>query len=76
MKHRSAEAPVGEQVRIQIDGPDNTTVDATGMVVADYSDEIGDIGTDVGRDRAHPHRYAIALDDGRLVFTDTITAIN
>ncbi|WP_043807091.1 hypothetical protein [Rhodococcus triatomae] len=76
MKHRSSVAPVGERVRIQINGPDDSTVDATGKVVADYSDEIGNTGTDVGRDWARPHRYAIALDDGCLVFTDTITSID
>jgi hypothetical protein len=41
----------------------------TGVVVEDYIDTVADVGA-VGREWAPIHRWAIALDDGRLVFAN------
>ncbi|MDF3309597.1 hypothetical protein P3H15_31760 [Rhodococcus sp. T2V] len=42
---------------------------ATGAVVEDYTDLIHE--QDRGHEWAPVHRWAVALDDGRLVFADT-----
>lgn len=41
----------------------------TGVVIEDYADMVIDSGS-VGRDWAPVHRWAIALDDGRLIFAN------
>jgi len=40
---------------------------AAGVVIEDHGDVVADAGA-VGRDWALPRRWAIALDDGSLVF--------
>ncbi|MFD6060185.1 hypothetical protein [Rhodococcus wratislaviensis] len=47
----------------------NAEADVTGEVVADYA-ALTDTGGG-GHDWASAHRWAIALDDGRLIFADT-----
>ena len=42
---------------------------ATGVIVADYAELTDTAGR--GHDWAPVHRWAVALDDGRLVFADT-----
>jgi hypothetical protein len=59
-----AELTVGCRVRVRRDAEE-----APGVVVEDYAAMI-DIG-ERGHDWAPAHRWAIALDDGRLVFADT-----
>lgn len=55
---------VGSRVNIAVQGSaDSDTV--SGLVVEDYADMVID---SVGRDWAPVHRWAVALDDGRLVF--------
>lgn len=41
-----------------------------GVIIADYSDVVDDAAQDYGRDWAISRRYAVALDDGCLVFLD------
>ena len=45
------------------------SVACTGVVIEDYEDMVIDRGS-VGRDWAPVHRWAIALDDGRLIFAN------
>ena len=45
------------------------TVACTGVVIEDYEDMVIDRGS-VGRDWAPVQRWAIALDDGRLIFAN------
>ena len=47
----------------------NTGVDVTGEVVEDYAAVTGPGGG--GHEWAPVHRWAIAVDDGRLIFADT-----
>lgn len=61
---------VGSRVRITV--PDSDTdggVTCTGVVIEDYADMVIDRGS-VGRDWAPVHRWAIALEDGRLIFAN------
>lgn len=74
MKHRSPAIPVGSRVRIQLHEGE-TAVDAVGRLVGDYGDEIAASRNDVGRQWARPQRYGVALDGGRLVFTDQVTRV-
>ncbi|MEU4058509.1 hypothetical protein G9U53_25190 [Rhodococcus sp. D-46] len=61
---------VGSRVRITVSGSDASgTVACTGVVIEDYEDMVIDRGS-VGRDWAPVHRWAIALDDGRLIFAN------
>ena len=61
---------VGSRVRITVPGSDaDGTVACTGMVIEDYQDMVIDRGS-VGRDWAPVQRWAIALDDGRLIFAN------
>lgn len=64
--------------RVRISGPDPDTdgdVTSTGVVIEDYADMVVDSGS-VGRDWAPVYRWAIALDDGRLVFgNDDVVAV-
>ena len=46
-----------------------SSVRCSGVVIADYADMVIDSGA-VGRDWAPVHRWAIALDDGRLMFAN------
>lgn len=48
---------------------DNATEKQPGVVIEDYADVVIDNAA-VGRDWAPVHRWAIALDDGRLVFAN------
>ncbi|AKE91621.1 MULTISPECIES: hypothetical protein [Rhodococcus] len=41
-----------------------------GVVVEDYASEAARAGEQLGRDWAPVRRWAVALDDGRLVFAD------
>lgn len=62
---------VGSRVRITV--PDTSETEApgagtdTGVVIEDYADMAVGLAP-LGRDWAPVHRWAIALDDGRLVF--------
>ncbi|MCE4267716.1 hypothetical protein [Rhodococcus globerulus] len=54
---------------VTVPGPGSGGVAHTGGVVEDYADMV--IGSEsVGRDWASVHRWAVALDDGRLIFAD------
>ena len=53
--------------RVLVRRPSETA--ATGAVVEDYADLIH--AQDQGHDWAPVHRWAVALDGGRLVFADT-----
>ncbi|NMM91948.1 hypothetical protein B2J88_48085 [Rhodococcus sp. SRB_17] len=69
---------VGFRVRITMpDSDTGSSVTCTGVVIEDYADMVIDRGS-VGRDWAPVHRWAIALDDGRLVFAndEDLTAAN
>ncbi|MEZ5151025.1 hypothetical protein ACWDTG_00075 [Rhodococcus zopfii] len=41
-----------------------------GAIVADYGQAVALVADDLGRDWAPVRRWAVALDDGRLVFAD------
>ncbi len=43
----------------------------SGVIIEDYSDLLEDTAHTYGRDWAIIRRYAIALDDGSLIFRDT-----
>lgn len=61
---------VGSRVRFTMSDSDaGGTVACTGVVIEDYQDMVIDRGS-VGRDWAPVQRWAIALDDGRLVFAN------
>lgn len=61
---------VGSRVRITVSDSDaGGGVACTGVVIEDYEDMVIDRGL-VGRDWAPVHRWAIALDDGRLIFAN------
>ncbi|OXM23259.1 hypothetical protein CBI33_07500 [Rhodococcus erythropolis] len=61
---------VGSCVRITVSDSDaGGTVTCTGVVIEDYQDMVIDRGS-VGRDWAPVQRWAIALDDGRLIFAN------
>jgi hypothetical protein len=69
----SAGTGVGSRVTVTAPGPGSGSgsggVACTGVVIEDYADMV--IGSEsVGRDWAPVHRWAIALDDGRLIFAD------
>lgn len=59
---------VGSRVTVTVPDPDGSTTYA-GVVIEDYADMVIDSGS-VGRDWAPVHRWAIALDDGRLIFAN------
>ena len=42
----------------------------SGMIIEDHGDVVADSARSYGRDWALPRRWAIALDDGSLVFRD------
>ena len=56
-------------VTVTVPGPGSGGVAYTGVVIEDYADMVID-SESVGRDWAPVHRWAIALDDGRLIFAD------
>ncbi|WP_336874132.1 hypothetical protein [Rhodococcus qingshengii] len=61
---------VGSRVRITVSDSDTGgTVTYAGAVIEDYEDMVIDRGS-VGRDWAPVQRWAIALDDGRLIFAN------
>lgn len=60
---------VGSRVRVTAPADVDGTATCTGVVIEDYADMVIDPGL-VGRDWAPVHRWAIALDDGRLVFAN------
>lgn len=61
---------VGARVRITVsDSNADGSVTCAGVVIEDYADMVIDSGS-VGRDWAPVHRWAIALDDGRLIFAN------
>ncbi|WP_368680675.1 hypothetical protein R1X32_10980 (plasmid) [Rhodococcus opacus] len=47
----------------------NAEATFTGVVVEDFADEAG-MAAEIGRRWAPVRRWAVALDDGRLVFAD------
>jgi len=61
---------VGSRVRTTVSDFDaGGSVACTGVVIEDYEDMVIDRGS-VGRDWAPVQRWAIALDDGRLIFAN------
>lgn len=82
MTHKDGTTPrvitVGSRVRVAV--PDSTSSSqdngtCTGVVIEDYADMVIDTDS-VGRDWGRVQRWAIALDDGRLIFAndDDLTA--
>lgn len=61
----SPEVAVGARVRVRRDAD----APAPGVVIEDFADLSQSEGL-LGRDWAPVHRWAVALDDGRLVFAD------
>ncbi|MDF3310447.1 hypothetical protein [Rhodococcus sp. T2V] len=61
----SADVVVGARVRVRRDAD----APAPGVVIEDFADLSQSEGL-LGRDWAPVHRWAVALDDGRLVFVD------
>jgi hypothetical protein len=59
----------GSRVTVTASGPDGGGVAYAGVVIEDYANMVID-SESVGRDWAPVHRWAIALDDGRLIFAD------
>lgn len=53
---------------VQVARPKGTVV--TGTIVEDYADVVRAVDDNLGRDWARPHRWAVALDTGVLVFVD------
>ena len=53
--------------------PENQSPRQSGVIIEDYSDLLQDTAPTYGRDWAIIRRYAIALDDGSLIFRDTNT---
>jgi hypothetical protein len=51
--------------------PENLWPRQSGVIIEDYSDLLEDTAHTYGRDWAIIRRYAIALDDGSLIFRDT-----
>lgn len=66
---RSGPIAVGSRVKVipSSELRSGDTESQVGVVVEDYADTVID-SSDLGRDWAPVHRWAIALDDGRLVF--------
>lgn len=63
---------IGVGSRVSVTAPGIETEGSavcTGVVIEDYADMVIDSGS-VGRDWAPVHRWAIALDDGRLIFAN------
>ncbi|TQF74632.1 hypothetical protein FK531_00550 [Rhodococcus spelaei] len=60
---------VGDQVVTSADPvlPDGDPSEQPGVIVDDFAGSLAD-DADYGRDWAHARRWAIKLDDGRLVF--------
>ncbi|GCE38183.1 hypothetical protein Rhow_001222 [Rhodococcus wratislaviensis] len=71
--HPNSSAPgrftVGSTVWSRGDAGGNHTALLPGTVVEDYGDEVA-ANAHLGRDRAPVRRWAVALDEGRLVFSD------
>jgi hypothetical protein len=63
----NAATSVGSRVKVTVPGPGSVAY--TGVVIEDYAGMVID-SESVGRDWAPVHRWAIALDDGRLIFAD------
>lgn len=55
---------IGDEVQLRRGGEM-----VSGIVVEDYSDQLVS-GPALGRDWAHPHRWAVALNSGELAFVD------
>ena len=65
----NAATGVGSRVTVTVPGSGSGGAAYTGVVIEDYADMVID-SESVGRDWAPVHRWAIALDDGRLIFAD------
>ena len=63
--HSPDDVVVGARVRVRRD----SDAPAPGVVIEDFADLSQSEGL-LGRDWAPVHRWAVALDDGRLVFAD------
>jgi hypothetical protein len=61
---------VGDQVVTTADPvlPDGEASEQPGVIVDDFGASLAGEDADYGRDWAHARRWAIKLDDGRLVF--------
>ncbi|MFC9789505.1 hypothetical protein [Rhodococcus sp. NPDC127528] len=61
---------VGDQVVTSADSvlPDGEASEQPGVIVDDFAATLVGEDADYGRDWAHARRWAIKLDDGRLVF--------
>ncbi|SDJ09168.1 hypothetical protein SAMN05444695_11637 [Rhodococcus triatomae] len=73
VREDSGVAP-GDRVLVAVKSSDNTDETATekGELVADYQNDMTEADAELGRSWARPKRFAVALDDGRLVFADTV----
>ncbi|MDT2007136.1 hypothetical protein FXW78_26035 [Rhodococcus opacus] len=60
---------VGSKVWVRDGAGDNHIARLPGTIVEDYCDEVA-ANAHLGRDWAPVRRWAVALDEGRLVFTD------
>ena len=65
----NAATSVGSRVKVTVPGPSSGGVACTGVVIEDYAGMVIDSDS-VGRDWVPVHRWAIALDDGGLIFAD------
>lgn len=59
---------VGAAVIVRAGAADQRSV--PGRIVADYGRDQAAVGENLGRDWAPVRRWAVALDDGRLIFVD------
>lgn len=64
---------VGAQVKVRYSSDQELPRDQwpkeSGVIKEDFGDQVAEAG---GRTWALAHRYAVALDDGRLVFVDPV----
>lgn len=71
---RRARLSVGSRVSTRRSLDSGLPVDrwppTTGVIVEDYSETVDAAGQEYGRDWALTRRWAVALDDGSLVFRD------
>lgn len=65
----SGELTVGTRVMVRLENDKNQQ---SGVVVQDFASEAAQAGGQLGRDWAPVRRWGVALDDGRLVFSDDV----
>jgi hypothetical protein len=66
---RSGELTVGTRVMVRLENDKNQQA---GVIVQDFASEAAKAGGPLGRDWAPVRRWGVALDDGRLVFSDDV----